>query len=136
MKQFAGDGGAGHHANFLKAVRSRNHADLNADILEGHISSSLCHLGNISYRVGTETPREEIREAIKSDREALDSFQRFESHLGANGVDLDKTRAALGPWLQFDSENERFIGGFNYQKANELLTREYRPPFVVPERLA
>jgi len=136
LKQFVGDGGAGHHANFLKAVRSRNPADLNADILEGYISSSLCHLGNISYRVGTETPREEIREAIKADREVLDSFQRFESHLAANEIDLERTRAALGPWLKFDSESERFVGGFNYPRANDLLTREYRPPFVVPERLA
>ena len=26
--------------------------DLNAEILEGHYSSALCHLGQISYRVG------------------------------------------------------------------------------------
>ena len=41
-----------HFGNFVKAVRSRRVEDLNADILEGHLSSALCHLGNISYRLG------------------------------------------------------------------------------------
>ena len=41
-----------HFANFLKAVRSRKVTDLNADILEGHQSTALCHIGNISYRLG------------------------------------------------------------------------------------
>lgn len=39
----------GHYANFINAVRSRKHTDLTADILEGHLSSALCHTGNISY---------------------------------------------------------------------------------------
>jgi predicted dehydrogenase len=42
----------GHSANFITAVRSGNHQDLNCDILEGHISTVLPHLGNIAYRVG------------------------------------------------------------------------------------
>jgi predicted dehydrogenase len=41
-----------HFANFAAAVRSRKHTDLNADILEGHLSAGLCHLANVSYRVG------------------------------------------------------------------------------------
>ena len=40
-----------HRENFIKAVRSRNVSDLTADIFEGHLSSSLCHLANISYRL-------------------------------------------------------------------------------------
>ena len=34
------------------AVRSRKKEDLNAEILDGHLSSALCHLPNISYRLG------------------------------------------------------------------------------------
>lgn len=40
-----------HFDNFIAAVRSRKESDLNCDILEGHLSASLCHLANISYRV-------------------------------------------------------------------------------------
>ena len=48
----AAPGSAGHYANFIDAVRSGNPGDLNCDILEGHMSSVLPHLGNIAYRVG------------------------------------------------------------------------------------
>ncbi len=42
----------GHSANFIDAVRSGDRFDLNCDILEGHMSTVLPHLGNIAYRVG------------------------------------------------------------------------------------
>jgi hypothetical protein len=41
-----------HWANFLDAVRAGSDEVLHADIHEGHLSTSLCHLANISYRVG------------------------------------------------------------------------------------
>jgi predicted dehydrogenase len=41
-----------HVENFLTAVRTRNRSDLNCDILEGHISATLCHMANTSYRLG------------------------------------------------------------------------------------
>ena len=52
VAEFKGGSDQLHYDNFVKAVRSRNHADLNADIEEGHLSSALCHLGNISLRLG------------------------------------------------------------------------------------
>ena len=48
----AAPGGGGHFANFIQALRSGNDADLTCDILEGHRSTVLPHLGNIAYRVG------------------------------------------------------------------------------------
>ena len=41
-----------HWANFLEAIRSGKNETLNGDINEGHLSTSLCHLANISYRLG------------------------------------------------------------------------------------
>ena len=46
-----GDAVLNHFSNFIDCVRSRRWQDLNADILEGHLSTSLCHLGNIACRV-------------------------------------------------------------------------------------
>ncbi len=40
-----------HFTNFIECVRSRTWQDLHADILEGHLSTSLCHLGNIACRL-------------------------------------------------------------------------------------
>ena len=41
-----------HLANFIDAVRSRKREDLNAEIEEGALSSTLVHLANICYRLG------------------------------------------------------------------------------------
>jgi predicted dehydrogenase len=41
-----------HFQNFIDCVASRNRADLNAPIEEGHISAGLMHLANASYRLG------------------------------------------------------------------------------------
>jgi predicted dehydrogenase len=134
IKQFKITGGSGHHANFIKAVRSRKVSDLNADIAEGHLSSALCHMGNISYRLGKETSRDRVMEAIKGNKEMVDAFERFQEHLLVNGVDVKATPRILGPWLKIDAGNERFVGEFSEQ-ANELLKRQYRGPFVVPEQV-
>lgn len=44
--------GSAHFGTFLKAVRSRKQEDLTATIEAGVQSASLCHLANISYRLG------------------------------------------------------------------------------------
>ena len=134
IKQFVQSGGGSHHENFIKAVRSRKVSDLNADILEGHLSTALCHMGNISYRLGHTAPQDEIIESTKSNRELQDAFERCQQHLSLNGVDLLKSPTVLGPWLKMNSNTERFVGDFSDQ-ANMYLSRNYRHPFVVPEKV-
>ncbi|MDP8983341.1 MAG: Gfo/Idh/MocA family oxidoreductase [Acidobacteriota bacterium] len=46
------DGTSQHMRNFLEACRSRNYKDLHDEIANAYLSASLCHLANISYRVG------------------------------------------------------------------------------------
>jgi predicted dehydrogenase len=41
-----------HVRNFLDAVRSRNAESLSQEILSGHISTLMCHAGNIAWRTG------------------------------------------------------------------------------------
>lgn len=132
IKRFSGDD-ALRLSHFPNVMRSRKLSDLRIDILEGHLSTSLCHMANIAYRSGEEAKPEEIREMAQDDKVALEAFEQFKDHLFANGVDLKKTPAVLGPWLQMDTTKEKFIGGVNVQRANELLRREYRKPFVVPD---
>ena len=127
------DGMKNHFENFFAAVRSRKHTDLHADVLEGHLSSALCHTGNVSYRLGKTQSPDEIRDAVKSNADLAESVGRMEQHLGANKVDLHKTPATLGAVLNMDPRTERFLDN---DAANRLLTREYRAPFVVPEVVA
>jgi predicted dehydrogenase len=124
--------GGGHFGNFIAAVRSRKFEDLNADILEGHYSAALCHLANISYRLGQEAPFNKRTKAFGDDKEACETLGRMEEHLEHNGMALDGLHYCLGRKLIFDAVTESFIGD---SQANELLTRHYRTPFVVPDRL-
>jgi predicted dehydrogenase len=63
-------------ANFISAVRSGNHADLNAPIEEGAISTTLVHLANISYRVGRTLHFDADSYSCTGDEEANRMFRR------------------------------------------------------------
>jgi predicted dehydrogenase len=137
IKEFKG--GDDHFGNFIKAVRSRKVEDLNADILEGHLSSALCHLGNISYRLGTDHRFTFVKagNARKAkppteDKETAAAFERFVDHLGDKIGPLDKIDYRIGARLELDPQEERFR---NNNKANEMLTRQYRKGFEVPEKV-
>ncbi len=62
----------------------------------------------------------------------METFGRMQAHLAANDVDLNLTKATLGVFLKMDPAAERFVGN---AKANALLTRDYRKPYVVPEKV-
>ena len=125
-------GAGNHYANFLKAVRSRKHTDLNADILEGHLSSALCHMGNISLWRGVQANGTEALErmkTVKTVENVVATYERTAQHLADNKLSLDKTKLTLGKLLAFDPKSETFKDD---SVADALLTREYRKPFVVP----
>jgi len=74
--------------NLIDCVRSRKREDLDNDILEGHMSAALGHLGVISYRTGRK--------------------------------------------LVFNPETEKFVKD---PEADKLLTRTYRKPYVMPDKV-
>ncbi|KAA3616320.1 MAG: gfo/Idh/MocA family oxidoreductase [Calditrichaeota bacterium] len=84
----AGAGGGGHFNNFIAAVKSGKRSDLTCDIEEGHKSSALPIIANVSYR-------------LKRD-------------------------------LAIDGKNENFGDD---KEANAMLTRKYREPYIVPEKV-
>jgi predicted dehydrogenase len=79
---------APHMANFVDAVKTRKITDLHADIEIGAGAAALCHMANISYRLGRK--------------------------------------------LAFDPAAMQFPGD---AEANRMLTREYRKPYAVPEKV-
>ena len=80
--------GGNNWANFIEAVRNNKREMLNGEIEEGHLSSALVHLSNISYR--------------------------------------------LGRSLDFDPAKEMVV---NDKEAQAMMRRQYRAPFVVPEKV-
>lgn len=140
IKKFAGDGGAGHVKNFFDAVRSRRQQDLAAPVATGHLSASLCHFGNISYRVGETAPTAQIDAALGEFPAAGGIHRELQTHLQVHSVDLQKQPFRLGPWLQLDergdgitavsSQNEDTL-----ERARFLLKETQRPPYAIPEQV-
>ena len=59
-----------HFENFIDCVRSRKREDLHAEALEGHMSTVLCHLANIAFRVGHTVHFDPETETFPGDEEA------------------------------------------------------------------
>lgn len=132
IKEFRGDGN--HFANFIEACYSRNVADLNADVREGHLSAAISHLGNISYYLGEQNrvsvaDCRSVVERVKSLDDNGATFERTIKHLRDNGVDLEKYQLSVGPHLVFDPEKEVFPES---AEATAMVSREYRDGFVCP----
>jgi predicted dehydrogenase len=123
--------GAERWSNFILAVRSRNRAELNADVLEGHYSAALCHLCNMSIRLGSKVPFRPQDTSFGGDADAIDVLERTEQYLAKNGVDVEKSGFVLGRKLVVDAKTETIVGD---AQANQLLTRDYRKGFAVPEK--
>jgi len=127
--------GGNHFANFIKAVKSRKSSDLHADIEEGHLSSALCHLGNISYRLGHVASEDELAKTLDNPKAlgmcdaGCDSVKRMKEHLEENKVDLSG-KFKIGKALALNTATETFKDN---KEADAMLTREYRKGFEMPK---
>lgn len=121
-----------HRENFAKAVRSRKTSDLNCSVKTGHLSTALCHLGNISHRVGKPIGLNSLSEQVAQQPLLTDAAGRMLEHLSANGVDLPSASVQMGETLAINPKTETFVSS---EQANQLLRREYRAPYVVPENV-
>ena len=120
-------------ANFIEAVRSRKRENLYADVREAHFSAALCHLGNISYRLGKQVSGTKEPDVLDAHKEVRKSWTAIGDRVhDALGLDLAKSTYQLGPKLEFDAKTEKFVGNAD---ADALLTRDYRKPFVVTKEV-
>src|SRR5277367_5038706 len=65
-----GKGSGDHYANFIDCVRSRRAQDIHSPIEEAHISTTLVHLANASYRLGRTLRFDAATEQVIDDDEA------------------------------------------------------------------
>ena len=94
---------------------------LNADILEGHLSSALCHLGNISYRLGKQSPVGDAKSRLKG-AGCFGNVRPVCRALGRQSASGDP-EITFGETLAFDPQTEKFVSN---PTADAMLTREYR----------
>ena len=117
-----------HFANFVKAIKSRNHRDLHLDIEDGHLSSALAHLGNVSWALGDVVSLGTRPTLAANDRHVADTWDSFEAHLRESDVDFAATKLTLGRELTIDPATERSTD----PEASRLFTRDYRKGFELP----
>jgi predicted dehydrogenase len=121
-------GNGGIFGNFIQAVRSRKSEELDAHALEGHYSSALCHLANISYRLGMDAPFKSEDSPFPGHPAASEYMGRMREHLKDKGVKLEEATYRVGRVLKVDAASETIVGD---EEANQLLTRNYREGFAV-----
>jgi hypothetical protein len=136
VKQYKGDAGKGHFQNFIDGVRSWKTSELHAPVEQGHQSAALAHMANISYRVGSKMSPGELREHMQDDRDSLDALERYSAQMAEWNIDVQNVPWTAGASLGYDPQKERFAGrGAMVKKANKLLHREDRAPYIVPKKV-
>ena len=85
-----------HFANFLKAVRSRDHRDLHLDIENGTSLRAGAKPGQSSLRTGTAIPRPTRPSELADNKHVAQTLDSFESYLKENAVDYAQTKFYLG----------------------------------------
>ena len=135
VAEFKGGGDDSHFGNFVKAVQSRKASDLNCPAEEGHYSAALCHLANISYRLGAEATMDKADAAFAGDKAAGEALARMKQHLTDNKVDLATAVGRVGPKLTLDPKTEKFThaGTAGLDVANAMLFAEYRKGYEIAE---
>ncbi|MEZ6119632.1 MAG: Gfo/Idh/MocA family oxidoreductase [Pirellulaceae bacterium] len=132
VKEFSGTSGMGiHQQNFIDAVRSRDRSSLNAEVAVGHDSTGWCNLANIAFQAGTAFVARNAKKPSPI--------------LKASGRCFRNGSPSGGPFRQFgrfgncaqphaaSRRRQRNVCGSPADAANQLLKRQYRSGYEVPE---
>lgn len=135
VKSFKGDGGFDHFPAFIRGVNSRKESDLGCDLYTGYMSSCVPFMTNASFKAGEKASDETVKNYAYDNGVVFEAYERYREHLGDWDVDFSKETWTLGASLQFDAKRERYTGGDNYRRANQMVKSEYRKEFAVPAKV-
>ena len=129
---------ADHFGNFIAAVRSRDSGKLAADIDQGRQSTALCHLGNMSYRLGGDLSFANVQATLATRPFADDAatlVSRMRGNLVANGCLPENGMIRCGAWVETvptvgHGVEEAGVARDPQAAAIERLV--YRDPFRLP----
>jgi predicted dehydrogenase len=135
LQKFEGSDNGAHRKNWIKALQTRKVT--NGILEEGHYSTSLCHLSNISYLSGAEKANAVLADAVASDMTTREVYWRTLDHLKANEVNLEETKPILGPLLHIDRKTETVTHAdkvvADAANACPIRKRTGRAPFTIPD---
>jgi predicted dehydrogenase len=137
VRPLTGEGGVDHHLAFVDAIDGGDPARL-TDLGGSVASADLCHVGNVSHRLGAPATLDQVRDAIDGAPldgarvAAHDALDRMLAHLGKHRVDLAGQPLTLGPWLDLAPHASGRPWFPGVPAAEALVGRVARAPFVVP----
>lgn len=79
-------------------------------------------------------PFDKAGQALGDNKQVVATFDALRDNLKVVGLNLAETSYNVGDKLEFDAASEKFIGS-GADAANPLLSRAYRPGFVVPDQV-
>lgn len=129
------DGTNAHMQNFVDCVLANKRSDLRSDCVVAANSSSMAHMANISYRLGSDAQPDQLEAAFSDSVVARDMLARLREStmIYAMQNKLESIEEwKLGPTLTFSNDKAEFTGS-EAAKANELMTRQYRKNFELPK---
>lgn len=132
IKEFKGNGGSSHQANFIEGVRTRKAELLNADVQVGHDSTGWCNFANICYQAGDSSHIEDKAESARDFPGWQKLIEQMVSHLNAHQIDPEDQAIRMSHWMELDPKTGRFVGDYA-QQGNALIRREYRSGYAVEE---
>jgi len=145
VKTITGEGNhfSAHVVDFLSAVRARDPGLLAAEIGEGVQSTALCHLGNISWRLGEDLPFDDIVARIAARQPKDDAgklVERVRRILVANGCEPASGAIRCGAWVETAAGKATSAAALTADSgpvlaegpARDLERLEYRAPFRLP----
>lgn len=122
----------GRLGSFITACRANDPSMVNASVVDAHYGSTLGHLMNISYRLGEKVPFNAKAGRFGDNPVAFEEFMKIhEIARDGMGVPVNQAEYIVGPWLEFDGEQEHFVGEHSVE-ANRLLLDPQRRGFEIP----
>lgn len=131
IKTFKGtDGNKFHQKNFVEAIRADKQDMLAAPVHIGNDSTTWCNLINIASRVSGSNS-DSFDGNFGSDS-VDDVMQKMAAIVADAAGEEGVSQFGLNPTLNYDVATRQFVGG-PAAEANQLLRREYRDSFAVPD---
>jgi predicted dehydrogenase len=128
IQKFPGDGGAGHPANFIDAVRSRRSGDIASKIVLAERAAAIAHLANISYQIGKPSTLAELENTIGENATVRSILGDHTRQLADWGIKEPTYTAGLP--IRIDPATSKVLT----ENINPALVRRIcRPEFAVPE---
>lgn len=124
IEAFAGDAGADHLPNFLRAVQSSRPDALAAPLHNALPSNDLIHYGNIAHRLGNPLSNDTLARLISDDPGLIGAHQRACAHLARWNLKPASLTWSASPPIPISTHSGLFTGP-QAPSANALLLQSY-----------